>query len=81
MKGLEHKPNEEQMRQLGLLGLKTGSSGKTLFLQTNVLEDSVGRGGSAPSPRRPATVQEGTALSCAREILGWILERSYSQKG
>lgn len=81
MKGLEHKPDEEQMRELGLFRLKTGISGKTLFLHTTVLKDAVVGWGSASSPRKPGTVQKGTALSCAWENLGWVLERSYSQKG
>lgn len=37
--------------------------------------------GSASSPRRPATGQEDTALTCAMGGLGWTSGISYSQKG
>lgn len=65
VKGLEHKPYEEQPQALGLLSLDR----RRLITLYNSLKRGYSKIGS--SPRQPATGQEDKVLSCARGSLGW----------
>lgn len=72
VKGLEHKPYEEQPQALGLLSLDR----RRLITLYTSLKRGYSKIGS--SPRQPATGQEDKVLSCARGSLGWTSGKNAS---
>ena len=69
MRGLEHRPYEEQLREMGLFSLE--ARGRP-YCSLQLLKGGCGEVGVGLFSSTTAMEGEGIALSCTRSGLGWF---------
>jgi len=79
-KGLEHKFDGEQLRELELFSLEKNRLNRDLIAPYNSLKRGGGKVGVSLCSQVAAVGQEVMASSCTSENSGWISGKNSSQK-
>ena len=80
IRGLEHLPYKDKLRELGLFSLEKRRLKGYLIAALQYLKETYKQEGSQPFTRGNNDKTRGTVLSRRREDLGWISERSTLQR-